>query len=449
MSPAPSTGGLAGDTALVLGFGVTGAAVAAALLQRGVAVLAVDDAPGPAARQRAEALGLDLVEAPDDHRLGALTSAATSVIPSPGVPDHHPVFVLARERGVPVLSELDLAANWDQRPCVAITGTDGKTTVTTLVVAMLRASGVKAVDAGNTETPLVAAIADPAIEVFVVEASSFRLAPVDRFRPAVGTWLNFAPDHQDAHADLAAYEAAKARIWRNHAGDDLAVANAEDPVVMRHAPSRGRVETFGLDRGDWRRRGDELVTPSGEVLVAVEELFRALPHDLTNTLAAAASALGAGATLAGAGRAAIAFRGLAHRVAFVDEAAGVRWFDDSKATAPHATLAAVAGFSSVVLIAGGRNKGLDLGRLADAAPRVHAVVAIGEAAPEVVAAFEGRRPVHTADSMSAAVDLAGSLARPGDVVLLSPGCASFDAYGSYAERGDDFAHNVHRYLERP
>lgn len=432
----------------MVGFGVTGAAVAAALLRRGVQVSVVDDAPRDAARQRAEALGLDLLGAPTEADLAQLVSNVTSVVPSPGVPERHGVFSLAASGHVPVLSELDLATAWDDRPFAAITGTDGKTTVTTLTVAMLRASGIHAVDAGNTETPLVTAIDDPAVEVFVVEASSFRLAPVCSFRPRVGTWLNFAPDHLDAHRDLAAYEAAKAQIWRNHGGDDLAVANAEDEVVMRHAPAGGRLETFGLQRGDWHRRHDDLMTPDGDVLVGVGDLFRALPHDLANTLAGAATARGVGASLDGVRKAAADFRGLSHRVTFVGESEGVRWFDDSKATAPHATLAAVAGFASVVLIAGGRNKGLDLSRLAEAAPRIAAVVAIGEAAPEIVAAFDGRRPVQTAASMSDAVAVAAGLARPGDVVLLSPGCASFDAYGSYAERGDDFARNVHRHLER-
>src|SRR5690606_27528987 len=151
--------------------------------------------------------------------LRALVRGAVAVLPAPGLPAHHPVFALAAEEGVPVLSEFDLAARWDDRPVLAVTGTDGKTTVTTLVRDMLQASGLAAVAVGNTEVPLVAALDDPTVDVFVVEASSFRLDHSQRFAPRVGTWLNFAPDHLDSHPDLTAYEAAKARIWRDQAPD--------------------------------------------------------------------------------------------------------------------------------------------------------------------------------------------------------------------------------------
>ncbi|MEJ7585201.1 MAG: UDP-N-acetylmuramoyl-L-alanine--D-glutamate ligase [Acidimicrobiales bacterium] len=441
-------GPLLDGPALVLGLGVTGRAVAAALVRRGHDVVLVDDEPGPEARAAAHDLDVELAEAPGPHRWAELIGRVAGVVPSPGVPSHHPVFAAASAARVPVIGELDLAAEWDDRPCVAITGTDGKTTVTTLVTSMLIASGVRAVDAGNTDVPLVAAIDDPGTEVFVVEASSFRLAPLRRFRPRVGTWLNFAPDHLDAHATLADYEAAKAVLWARLAGTDLAVANADDTVVMGHAVWLTRLETFGLadvdgaNGADWHVADGALRTPDGGPIVAVDELHRGLPHDLANALAAAATATGAGATPEGVRTALRAFRGLPHRVTLVSDADGVRWYDDSKATAPHATMAALAGFESVVLIAGGLNKGLDLGVLAAMSPRIRAVVAIGAAAPEVAAAFAGHRPVRHADSMDDAVAAAGALARPGDVVLLSPGCASFDWYRSYRERGDDFARAV-------
>ncbi len=435
---------------LVLGLGVTGRAVAGALTRRGIGAVVVDDRPDLAARAAADELGLALHEAPDEAALRALVAGVAGVIPSPGVPEHHPVFRVAAAAGVPVVGELDLAAAWDTRPCLAITGTDGKTTVTTLVTRMLQASGVAAVDAGNTEVPLVAAIDDPGPAVFVVEASSFRLAPLRRFRPLVGTWLNFAPDHQDVHRSLAAYEAAKANVWARHTAEQLAVANDDDPVVAAHAAGLARVEAFGLGPGDgplagrprWHVAGGALRTPDGHALLHTAELHRAFPHDLANGLAAAATAMAAGASLDGAAAALRSFRGLPHRVALVGEADGVAWYDDSKATAPHATLAAVAAFDSVVLIAGGRNKGLDLDVLASAAPKVRAVVAIGEAAAEVEAAFAGVRPVRAATSMDDAVAEARALARPGDAVLLSPGCASYDRYRSYGERGDDFARAV-------
>jgi UDP-N-acetylmuramoylalanine--D-glutamate ligase len=453
--------------ALVVGLGVTGAAVAQALIAHGHDVVATDDAPDSAAvRARADELGVDLAAAPTADDLATLVAAADAVLPAPGLPARHPVFALARAAGVSVLSEFDLAGWWDDRPLLAITGTDGKTTVTTLVRDMLAASGLAAVAVGNTEVPLVAAIDDPATDVFVVEASSFRLDHSQRFAPAVGTWLNFAPDHLDSHPDLAAYEAAKARIWRDQTADQVAVGNADDPVVARHlASAPARRVTFSLRAGGgagFRLVGGagpqgRLVGPGaegaegaeGEVEIArVEELPRAFPHDIANGLAAAATAIAGGARVEGVRRGLLEFRSLPHRVALVGEAGGVRFYDDSKATTPHAAATAIAGFDSVVLIAGGRNKGLDLRVLAGSAPSIRAVVAIGEAAPEVAAAFEGVRPVVPAGSMDDAVRAAVDLARPGDAVLLSPGCASFDWYGSYGERGDDFARAVRQVAVR-
>jgi UDP-N-acetylmuramoylalanine--D-glutamate ligase len=432
---------------VVMGLGVTGRAVARALARRGVPVVLVDDAPGLAARALAEELAVDLVEAPTSDDLDAVLTGAGALVPAPGLGEAHPAFALAADRGVPVVGELDLAAAWDDRPCVAITGTDGKTTVTTLVRSMLVASGVVAVEAGNTDVPLVEAIDDPGPEVFVVEASSFRLAPLRRFAPRAGCWLNLSPDHQDVHTDLARYEAAKANIWRDFGPDQLAVANRDDEVVARHAAGLPRVETFGLGPapdgpGHWFVDDDALRDPDGGVVALRSELHRALPHDLTNALAAAATARPVGATTDGIASALRAFLGLPHRVELVGEGDGVRWYDDSKATAPHATLAAVAGFPSAVLIAGGRNKGLDLAALADAAPHLRAVIAIGEAAAEVEAAFAGVRPVTTASSMDEAVAAAADAARPGDAVVLSPACASFDWYRGYGERGDDFVRAV-------
>jgi UDP-N-acetylmuramoylalanine--D-glutamate ligase len=426
--------------AVVVGFAVTGEAVTRALGARGWDVAVVEDRPRPATAAAVTAAGGELWTGP----LEAVVRGADLVLPSPGVPSHHEVFGVADAAGVDVLSELELAAGWDDRPVVAITGTNGKTTVTMLTEAALNASGVRAMAAGNTEVPLVAAIDRPDVDVFVVEASSFRLERTRAFRPSVGTWLNVAADHLDAHGSFEAYVAAKARIWSGQRPGDVAVANADDEIVMAHARrAPSRVTTFGLGEGaDHRVEGDALVLHGGEVLARSAELFRSLPHDLANALAAAATAVPAGATVEGTRAAVVAFRGLPHRVQLVGEADGVRWYDDSKATTPHAVLAAVRGFESVVLIAGGRNKGVDLRPLAAVADRVRAVVAIGEAAGEVADAFAGARPVTVAASMDEAVAAARRLARPGDAVLLSPACASFDWYGSYAERGDDFARAV-------
>jgi UDP-N-acetylmuramoylalanine--D-glutamate ligase len=368
---------------------------------------------------------------------------ASSVLPSPGIGDTHVALDLAREMRVPVRSEFDLAADWDSRPVLAITGTDGKTTVTTLVTEMLLASGVRATAAGNNELPLVAAIDDPMTDVFVVEASSFRLDHSERFAPHAGTWLNFAPDHLNLHRSLDAYEQAKARLWRDQSADDVAIGNADDAVVMRHlyeAPARH--VTFGLGDADYRVEAESLVADDGTVLAELAELWRAFPHDLSNALAAAATARAGGATTHGVHDALRSFSGLAHRIQLVGQRDGIDWYDDSKATTPNAAAAALRSFESVVLIAGGQNKGLDLSVLAREAGRIRAVVAIGEAAGEVEHAFNGVRSVVVAESMSDAVGRAAALARSGDTVLLSPACASFDWYKSYGERGDDFAARV-------
>lgn len=400
----------------------------------------IDDHPD-STRATATALGVQVRPMPDETDLAALVGGCQLVVPSPSVPEQHPVWAAAEEAGVPIVSELDLAQAWTSVPMVAVTGTNGKTTVTVLVERMLVESGVEAVVAGNNELPLVAAIDEQPTEVYVVEASSFRLAPCRTFRPRVGTWLNLAPDHLDWHTDLASYAEAKARIWAQQSSDDVAVAPADSPEVLGHAEGiRSQLVTFGPG-GDWRVEGHELVGPPG-VVAPVGTLARCLPHDVANALAAAATAFPVGATTEGMARALAGFEGLPHRVTLVGESGGVRYYDDSKATTPDATVAAISGFSSAVLIAGGRNKGLDLAPLADLAPRLRGVVAIGEAGPLVAEVFADRVPVATAHSMDEAVRAAAHMARPSDVVVLSPAAASFDWYSSYAERGADFARAV-------
>lgn len=437
-------------TFLVMGAGVTGRAVTTALRARGLDVVVADDRPSAETAELCGRLDVELVEAPDPGRLVSLLDEVDALLPAPGLPDAHPAMTISAELGVPVLGELDLAAAWDDRPLAAVTGTNGKTTVTTLAADMLEVGGVPTALAGNTDVPLVAAIDDPRPQVFVVEASSFRLGHSRHVAPAVGTWLNFAPDHLDVHASLASYEAAKARIWAQQDPSQVAVANLGDAVVRRHATGPARVRGYvegdrpsGESASAYVRAGELVVDE--EVLLDAAELWSALPHDRGNVLAAALTALAAGAGRDAVAEAARAFGGLAHRVQLVGDGGGVRWYDDSKATAPHATASAVRAFGSVVLIAGGRNKGLDLGVLGELRPHLRAVVGIGEAARDVVDALEGV-PGAVATTMGDAVAAAGAAAHPGDVVLLSPGCASFDWYRSYAERGDDFTREVRRRL---
>jgi UDP-N-acetylmuramoylalanine--D-glutamate ligase len=318
-----------------------------------------------------------------------------------------------------------------------------------MATAMLEASGRRAVAGGNTELPLVAAL-DLDVDAFVVECSSFRLVHTDRFRPEAGVWLNFAPDHQDWHRSTATYRAAKLRLWAQQRPDDVAIGHAADPVVaaeLRRAPARH--VTFALADADYHVSGGSLLGPQGP-LVDVSSMRRALPHDLVDALAAAAAVLEPGlGTAAGVRDALGAFAPPRHRIELVASADGVDWYDDSKATTPHASATAVRGFDRVVLLAGGRNKGLDLAPLGEVARHLRAVVALGEAADEVAKVYAAAAPdlpVTTAASMAEAVEAAGRTARAGDVVLLSPACASFDWYSGYGERGDDFARLVHEFL---
>ncbi len=423
---------------LLAGFGATNQAVARALVARGHDIIVFDDGPDSAAVRAATSLGLELESAPGPDRLDELVRSADAVIPTPGLPERHPVLAAATARGLSAAGELDLAGAWDSRPIAAVTGTSGKTTVTEMVVAALESSGVAAVAAGNNDLPLVSAIERSDVEVFVVEASSFRLSHSRSFGADAACWLNFAPDHLDVHLDLASYEAAKARLWQQLPPGATAVANRRDPTVMSHLRDDRAAWTFSDEgRADWRRDNDVLTGPDGPI-VDVGELRRAMPHDIANALAAAATAAVVGATAEGTGDALRGFRPGAHRVQRVATIDGVTYFDDSKATTPHATVAALRSFEGAVLIAGGRNKGLDLRRLRDAIDRVSCVVAFGEAAGEVAEVFAADRPVLMAGGMAEAVDLAAAAAEPGTAVLLSPACASFDGYSGYAARGEDF-----------
>lgn len=427
--------------ALLVGFGLANRAVATALVARGHSVVATDDSSDESVRARAATVGVELWTAPDRTELDSLVGRVDVVFPTPGLPEWHPALVAAEASGTPIAGEFDLARAWDRRPVLAVTGTNGKTTVVELCVAALGASGIAAEAAGNTDLPLVTAIEDDDPDVFVVEASSFRLGYAQHVSPRVGTWINFAPDHLDVHRDLGSYERAKAALWSHLDEDAVAVANLGDPVVMRNVPQDRPVVTFGPEGADWFVDSGRIVGPGGD-LMAVADLWRNMPHDIEDALAAAATVTHVGASREGVSRAFAGFELSAHRVQPVGEVEGVACYDDSKATTPHATVAALRGFERAVLIAGGRNKGISLDSLREAIDRIQAVVAIGEAADEVATVFADRRHVEIAADMDEAVARALALASPGSVVLLSPGCASFDWYAGYAERGEDFARAV-------
>jgi UDP-N-acetylmuramoylalanine--D-glutamate ligase len=456
---ATTRSGSAAGRVLVIGLAETGVAVARALRAEGRDVVLIEDAPSPASGyaervQVVRALGVELVEAPDDARTRELAAGVDLVVPSPLVRPGHLAITEARAHGIAVRSEIDLAAERSPVPIVAVTGTNGKTTVTTMIAAMLDASGVPAVAAGNIGRPLIDAVTDDALTgstaVIVAEVSSFQLAfAQEAFRPRVAVLLAITPDHLDWHGSFDEYAEAKARIAARQSGDGLLVFDADDEraaEVATRAPARrigvsARAECDGC----FRVAGDSLVFPDGSVLAPLAVMARSLGHDRTNALAAAAAALEVGASVDGIVAALGAYATMPHRVALVGEANGVKWYDDSKATNPDATRSAIASFDSVVLLAGGRNKGLDLSVLASEAPRLRGVVVFGEAGPEIAKAFSrSGTVVESAAGMHEAVGAAHRLAQPGDVVLLSPACASFDAYSGYAARGDDFAREVRR-----
>ena len=442
-------------TALVYGVAIAGEAVAAALHDRGVRVVLADDAPTDAKSDFAASIGAALIARPDAAAISRLVADADIVCPAPGVPETHAVIAAAMRNGTPIRTEIDLAYEWEQqrpggaRPMLAVTGTDGKTTTTMMAAAMLRCAGLKVAAVGNTEVPLVSAL-DSDVDAFVVECSSFRLNWLDHFRSEASVWLNLAEDHQNWHVSMDAYERSKARLWSHNRPSDVAVGCATDPVVMRNlARARGRTCTFGGGDSDYRLVGTMLNGPSGP-LIGRMSMTRDLPHDVSNALAAAAIAIESGLARAPAVAEALAtFEHPPHRIEPVGEFAGVRWFNDSKATTPHAAITAIRGFDDIVLLAGGRNKGLDLAGLAVEHERIKAVVALGEAGPVIHAAFAPWCRVVDAASMEAAVTAAAELAEPGDTVLLSPACASFDWYpdGGYPARGEDFKRLVHSYFE--
>jgi UDP-N-acetylmuramoylalanine--D-glutamate ligase len=403
-----------------------------------------DDSLTDEHRSFAQSIGAQVVNIAQDGELQRVMSSVGVLSPAPGVPENHAVIRSAHDHGVSIQSEIEISYRIEQlrsdgsRPMVAVTGTDGKTTTTLLVNAILRTAGLRSEAVGNTEVPLIESLATDA-QAFAIECSSFRLEHTEQFRTQASAWLNIAPDHLDWHSSYQKYFDAKAKMWANCLPTDVAVAPVDDVNILAVArASAARMVTFGATEGDYRVVGDELCGPLGSI-TSISRMKRSLPHDITNALAAAAVCIESG--LADADHVAHAlehFENAPHRIQFVAEVDGVRWFNDSKATSPHAVSVALRAFDSIVLIAGGKNKGLDLSQMACEPHRMRAVVAIGASADDIARAFKGVCTVVQAESMSAAVAHASELSRTGDVVVLSPGCTSYDWYSNYGERGDDF-----------
>lgn len=426
-------------TTLVLGAGVSGLGVAH-LLRRLERPFEVYDE-----RAAGEIAGVSVTTGPWDP---AMLIGIDRVVASPGFAETSAPIVDALREGIPVQSELDLAASFVTAPVVAVTGTNGKTTTTELIDAMLRRSGLRSAAAGNIGTALsdlAEAHPDEPLDVVVVEASSFQLRFTEVLHPAVAVVLGIDADHLDWHGSAEAYVAAKARLVERQEPADVVVHDADDPEASAIAAASAArpVPVSGSRRpeGGAGPEAGQLVV--GPVSVPLADLAVSDAAYLTDLAAAGAAALEAGAGADGVEGALRAFRPGAHRREVVGRAGGITWVDDSKATNPHAALAAIAAFPRVVLVAGGRNKGLDLAPLVEA-PTVTAVLAVGEAAAELVA-VDPRR-VEAVGDVASAVARAAEIARPGDTVLLAPGCASFDQFPSYAARGDAFAAAVADHL---
>ena len=422
---------------LVLGLGVSGCAASEALISRGYNVCVVDDYLSESIHEWADDLSLELLPIPESDKWDNLLQRFSQIVVSPGIPDRHPVFDSAFRVGSLIIDEGDLASKWDNRPRCAVTGTNGKTTVVTLVTEMLKHSGLNAFAAGNLETPVVAAIEDTTADCFVIEASSFRLAHTLSFEASPAVWLNFAPDHLDHHLNLDSYLNAKKRVWEGVKKKSDALANFSDPIVKQHSPEGAT--GFGVMGSCSYVEGFNLLIED-DVVVDIRDLPRNMPHDLENAQAALLLAKKFGADMESCIEILNGFTGLKHRVELVAQKNGISFINDSKSTTPHSTVSALRGLQDVVLIVGGKNKGLDLTILKEAKPV--AVIAIGEAAEEMTEVFKDVCSIKIANTMNEAVELAYKKAPPMGTVLLSPACSSFDWYGSYSERGSDFIRAV-------
>jgi UDP-N-acetylmuramoylalanine--D-glutamate ligase len=431
----------AGSRALVLGLGRTGLSCARYLRGKGLEVLVADtrmEPPGAAAlRQQVPAAEL---------RTGAfhdsLLDGVAQVVISPGLSVGEPVAVEARRRGLPVVGDIELFAREARAPVAAITGTNGKSTVTALLAELGSAAGRPAVAGGNLGEPALDLLERPVPELYVLELSSYQLETTYTLHTVVATVLNVTPDHLDRYRTMEEYAAAKARIFERC---DVAVVNADDARVRAMPRPGQRVITFSLQDASadyFLAREPELVlTCRGEALLPTSAIKLQGEHNAANALAALAMCEALGLPRAPVLEALAAFGGLPHRAQWVADVGGVRFVNDSKGTNVGATIAAVAGLAGpLVLIAGGDGKNQDFDELRPVCQgKVRHVVLIGRDAPRLAEAFQGVCSTERAADMRAAVGAARAAAQAGDTVLLSPACASLDMFRDYAHRGDEFA----------
>ncbi len=428
----------------IIGAGATGCSLARFFRHRGARVVlsdnrAADQLQGLAQFQDS-GVQLDL-----GGHTPELFAAADLVVVSPGVPPDIPILVNCRNLGVPVLGEVEIAWRELSGVVIGITGTNGKSTVTTLVGEMLKGWGQKVFVGGNLGTPLVDAVGND-YDWFAVELSSFQLETIDAFRPRYAVLLNVTEDHLDRYPDMASYIAAKARIFENLQDNDVAVLNYDDPLVMQAAASSCAIKVCfssqtvldaGMSLCDdkiiWRWQESEAMFP-------VAELQLRGRHNQENVMAALIPILMEGCPAEVAWNAARNFSGLPHRMEYIGELNGACWYNDSKGTNIGSVVKSLAGLEKpVVLIAGGKDKQGDLTSLFEPLrEKVGHLILIGAAAERMARTFAGLCEVHRANSMHEAVGLAARMSTPGGSVLLSPGCSSYDMYRNYEERGDDF-----------
>ncbi len=439
-----------GKKVLVVGAGKTGLAAADFLGQKNALVTLTDEKP----RENFQNLPTHLASLGVTFALGAYPAVEPKdwdlVLVSPGVSPLVPPIQAAYQKGIPVWGELEVAFGHTTAPMVAITGTNGKTTTTTLVGEICQRAGFKTLVAGNIGRPLLEGVeAYGAGDVIVAEVSSFQLETIHQFRPKVAVVLNITPDHLDRHKTMEAYCQAKARIFANQGPDDYTVLNADDPLVRSMAElTKGKVIFFSrkhiVEEGAFVQNQSITFVEKGkqETILPVDQLQIPGGHNLENALAAVICAKAMGIPKEVIAHSLAQFKGVAHRLEFVAEFQGVRYVNDSKGTNPDASIKALEAYENpLVLIAGGKNKGNDFTAFMHcAAPKLRALVVLGQCADELAAKAKqvGIKTIHKALDFPSAVRLARDVAQRGDVVLLSPACASWDMFRSFEERGDLF-----------
>jgi len=441
----------------VIGCGVTGRAAVRYALYKGAEVFISDSRDTERfAQDEAALIGVPGVRWEAGGHTEEFIGQADLVLVSPGISPQNPLLRRLQERGVQVVGELAVAAGQITKPIIAVTGTNGKTTVTTLIGEMLTKAGKKVFVGGNIGTPLYDYLTDPAdYDVVVVEVSSFQLASAGTFAPAIGVLLNITPDHVDWHGSVDRYRDAKMALFANQCEQNLAIINGDDPLCdVGDKKMMGRLVRFG--------QGQENEAVVSSEAVAVKLAGQSYNFELAGTYfsgmlgagncaAAILAAMDAGCSVQAIKEAIAGFHGLPHRLQLVAEKDGVQFIDDSKATNTGAVLGALRQCNpGVILIAGGRDKGDDYRLLRTAvAEKVRAVVLIGEAAGLIEEALTGIVPLFRSGSMQEAVREAAEMAKKGDVVLLSPACASFDMFRSYGHRGEVFANEVRSLMVNP